>query len=35
MADTGNILTPDMLALEKRKLLEQWLEQAAKIKSPR
>jgi hypothetical protein len=27
MADTGNILTPDMLALEKRKLLEQWLEQ--------
>jgi amino acid adenylation domain-containing protein len=26
MADTGNLLTPDMLALEKRKLLERWLE---------
>lgn len=25
MADTKNSLTPDMLALEKRKLLEQWL----------
>src|SRR2546423_3210469 len=33
MADTGNILTPDMLALEKRKLLEQWLEQEG-MRSP-
>src|SRR5436305_8518373 len=27
MADIGNLLTPDQLAHEKRKLLEQWLEQ--------
>ena len=27
MADIGNLITPDQLALEKRKLLEQWLEQ--------
>src|SRR5437764_3831590 len=27
MADTGNLVTPEMLALEKRKLLEQWLEE--------
>src|SRR5437764_5261657 len=27
MVDPGNLLTPDMLALEKHKLLEQWLEQ--------
>src|SRR5579863_4416563 len=26
MSDTGNLLTPEVLALEKRKLLEQWLE---------
>ena len=26
MAETGNLVTPDVLALEKRKLLEQWLE---------
>src|SRR5690242_18707025 len=27
MAQIGNLLTPDQVALEKRKLLEQWLEQ--------
>jgi amino acid adenylation domain-containing protein len=27
MADIGNLITPDQLSLEKRKLLEQWLEQ--------
>ncbi|HZD95165.1 MAG TPA: condensation domain-containing protein, partial [Candidatus Sulfotelmatobacter sp.] len=27
MADIGNLITPDQLALEKRKLLAQWLEQ--------
>src|SRR6478752_10395607 len=27
MADTENLLTPERLALEKRKLLEQWLEE--------
>src|SRR5205085_3598626 len=33
MSDTTNILTPGMLALEKRKLLEQWLEQEG-MRSP-
>src|SRR5947207_5000891 len=27
MADTGNLVTSEMLALKKRKLLEQWLEE--------
>src|SRR5436309_8103843 len=34
MADTINILTPEMLATEKRKLLEQWLaEEGIRSKS--